>query len=429
MSLERNPARFLAANQHILRHHVIGDVVEADGRFPQGQTVAFGEAVNHARGGDRPHHRAAQAALFHEIFEGERHDFVRVYEVAAFVHRADAVRVAVGDDAEVAHPRTDSGCQRAEVFGNRLRMHTAKAGVHLAADFGNFTAGPLQKGFDDAAPRTVHCVHHEALGVVGDDVGVDERPQMVEVGGQGIELLNQPGFTRFLKIHQVGTACLLFVVVDIYFHAAALFRQSRPAECPLEFDAVIARRVVRGGNHHARNGFVMFDGVGDGGRGRIGLRQHDGETVGGEDARHFPGVTVGEEAGVEADHNLFGVGGLVAVAAFIPMFRSDGVCNGLSNHAQVAEGECIRNDGSPAVGSKVYGHALFLEAKEVFFSAVRLKGGYYTGYGVEVRGGVAEGCQLGTGVAVTRSDCSTQPSTRSPLTTAKTCTQTMLLTS
>ena len=50
-------------------------------------------------------------------------------------------------------------------------------------------------------------------------------------------------------------------------------------------------------------------------------------------------------------------------------------------------------------------------------------------YGVEVNGGVDEGGQFATGVAVNKTDWIIHPSTRLSLTFAKTCTQTTRLTS
>ncbi len=95
MPLEGDPARFLAADQHIFIQHIIGDVVEAHRGFVQGQAVAFGQPVDHARGRNRAHHRAASAALFDQVFQGQGHDFVRVDEIAALVHGANAVGVAI----------------------------------------------------------------------------------------------------------------------------------------------------------------------------------------------------------------------------------------------------------------------------------------------------------------------------------------------
>lgn len=82
---------------------------------------------------------------------------------------------------------------------------------------------PLQEGFDDATSRAIHCIYDKALRVVGDDIGIDQRPQVVEICGQRVELLDQACIARFSEIHEVGSACLFFIVGNIYFHATTLF--------------------------------------------------------------------------------------------------------------------------------------------------------------------------------------------------------------
>ena len=249
--LKEMPPEFLAADQHVLAHHVIGDVVEPDRRLVQLQAVALCQAVDHARGGYGPHHGSRPAALLDQVLQRQGEDLVRVDEVAALVHGADAVRVAVGRHAEVAHARADGGGQRAEILGDRLGMDAAEAGIHLAADLGHLAARSLQKGFDHAAARSVHGIHDKALRVFGDDIRIDQRAQMIEVRRQRVELLDQAGLACLLIIHQVGTARLLLVIGDVDLDPPALLREGRAAKRRLELDAVVARGIMRCGDHHA----------------------------------------------------------------------------------------------------------------------------------------------------------------------------------
>src|ERR687888_2686250 len=99
---------------------------------------------------------------------------MRIDEGATFIHRADAVRVAIRHHAEVAHPGTDGRSQCPKVFRDWFRMHAPETGIHLPADFCNLTARALQEGLDYAAPRAIHRIHHKTLWIVGDDVGVDQ---------------------------------------------------------------------------------------------------------------------------------------------------------------------------------------------------------------------------------------------------------------
>ena len=143
MALKRNAARFLAADQYILGHHIVGDVVEAHRRFVELQAVALAQPVDHAGGGNRPHHRAAPAAFLHQVPQGQRHDFMRVDEVAVLVHGPDAVGIPIGGHAKIAHACADRAGQRAQVLGDRFGVDVAEARVHLAADLGDLAAGPL----------------------------------------------------------------------------------------------------------------------------------------------------------------------------------------------------------------------------------------------------------------------------------------------
>ena len=339
VTLEGNTARLLAADQHVLAHHVIGNMIEPDRGFVQLQAIALCQAVDHARRGDGPHHGSRPAALLDQILQRQGEDLMRIDEVAALVHGADAVRVAVGHHAEVAHPRADGGGQRAEIPGDRLRVDAAEAGIHLAADLGHLAARSLQKGFDHAAARSVHGIHDKALRVFGDHIRIDQRAQMIEVRRQRVELLDQVGFACLLIIHEIGTARLLLVIGDVDLDAPALLGEGRTTERPLELDAVVARGIMGGGDHHARDRAIIFYRVRDGGGRRIRVGKQDGETVRGQDARHFHGITIGKKSGIEADHDPFRVGSRSAAVPAVasPVLGADCIRNGLGNDAQIVE--------------------------------------------------------------------------------------------
>ncbi len=181
---------------------------------------------------------------------------------------------------------------------------------------------------------------------------------MFVIRWQGIELHDQPQFARLVEIHQVRAARLLLVIVDVDLHAAALLGQRRPAERALQLDSVVARRVVRGGNHHAADRTEILDRVRNGGRGRIGLGQVDDKSVGRQDARDLAREAIGQKARIEPDYDSFrllrlrvstitrpsaqdSAFGRAAVCGLGPMLRSDRVRDGLRHHAQVGEGEAI----------------------------------------------------------------------------------------
>ena len=126
---------------------------------------------------------------------------------------------------------------------------------------------------------------------------------------------------RHVEIHQVRAARPFFIIVEINFHPVALFVQGRSAIGRLELDAVVARGIMGGGDHHPGDGIEIFYGIGDGRRGRVGLRQVDDKAIGSQDACHIPGVPVGEEACIEADHKFLRVGSLACHCRICPRIR------------------------------------------------------------------------------------------------------------
>ena len=128
---------------------------------------------------------------------------MRVDELPAFVHRADAVGVAVGSQAKAAHAAADGPRQRAQVAPDRFGVHAAKAGVHLAADFEDLAAGALQDAADHAASRAVHGIDDNARRVGGDDVEVDHLAQVIVVGRDRVEAQDALFGDGVLVLHQV----------------------------------------------------------------------------------------------------------------------------------------------------------------------------------------------------------------------------------
>ena len=251
MAQERNTAGFFAADQHVFIEHVVGNMIEADRRFMHGQAVFCCQQVDHARGGNSAHHRTFQAAFFRQVVQRQRHDLVRVDKHAAFIHRADPVGIAIRRQADRALAHADRAGQRAEILGNRFRVHTAKTRIHLIADFMHFAAGAFQNAADHAAPCAIHGIDHYVLRIFGDDIEIDQFAQMLIIIWYRVEACDQPFFAGDVIIDQVGAAPLGFIIIQVHFHLSAQFRQRRTAVGGFQFDPVIARRVVGGGDHDA----------------------------------------------------------------------------------------------------------------------------------------------------------------------------------
>ena len=181
----------------------------------------------------------------------------------------------------------------------------------------------------------------KALRVLGDQVGVDQRAQVIEVGGQGIEFLDEIGVAGLLIVHQVRAAGAALVVADVDLDTVTLLGQGRAAEGGLELHAVVAGGIVGGRDHHAGDGAIVVHRKRNGRRRRIGLGQQDRESIGGQHTRHLSRKTIGEEARIEADDDPVRIGLRAAVAGFVPMLGGNRVGDGLGQDAQIVEGEGI----------------------------------------------------------------------------------------
>ena len=120
------------------------------------------------------------------------------------------------------------------------------------------------------------------------------------------------------------------------------FRQRRGAVRSRELDAVVLRRIVRGGEVDGAAGLVMRNGVGDGGS-RRGLGDHDRrDAVGLEHARSFQNKSLAQEAWIAPDQN--GVGARLL---------SDELRDTGDSPADVRHGELVGDDRAPAGSSEL----------------------------------------------------------------------------
>ena len=99
VSADADAARFLAADEDVLLEHEVADVLEADAVLVQLAAVPGGDAVEHERGVEGAGDVAGPAFAFEQPLEQDGEDLVCVDDVAVLVYRADAVGVAIGDEA------------------------------------------------------------------------------------------------------------------------------------------------------------------------------------------------------------------------------------------------------------------------------------------------------------------------------------------
>ena len=143
VAMYAHPARFLTAHDDVIGDHQVGDVVETDGRFHDGQIEFFGDAVDHARRRYAAHHAAAQPALLQQVAQDQPEYAMGIDELAARVDGADTVGIAVGRQACMTIPVLHHRSQQREVTRNRLRMNAAKARVHLITQVEDIGSCPV----------------------------------------------------------------------------------------------------------------------------------------------------------------------------------------------------------------------------------------------------------------------------------------------
>ncbi len=78
----------------------LADVLEAHRRLVERNLVVLGQRVDQVGGGHALGHAVLPAARLHQVVEEQRDDVVGLDEGAVAIHDAEAVRVAVGGDAQ-----------------------------------------------------------------------------------------------------------------------------------------------------------------------------------------------------------------------------------------------------------------------------------------------------------------------------------------
>ncbi len=108
--------------------------------------------------------------------------------MAARVHGADAIGVAVRRQPGVAVAVLHDGRQQAEMFGIRLRVDAAEAGIHLVAQIVHVGAGAHEHLADRAPSRAIHGIVDNAQLPGVDNVEINQRAQVLVIGPGRVEL-------------------------------------------------------------------------------------------------------------------------------------------------------------------------------------------------------------------------------------------------
>ena len=163
VSGDSDAAGLLSPDKNVLLQHQVADILEADAVLVQLAPVFRGDAVQHLCRIERPRDIARPSLSPQQPFQQDGEYLVRVHHVAMLVHRADAIRVAVGDKAGIAFFSNDSLLRLGYVRQNRLRVDAWKCRIQFAAHLDKGNAGPAEDARDVSTPGAVHRVNQKAI--------------------------------------------------------------------------------------------------------------------------------------------------------------------------------------------------------------------------------------------------------------------------
>ncbi len=331
MAADADAAGLFAADQDLLREHEVADVLEADAVLVQFAAVFGGDAVQHFGGVEGAGDVAGPAFVLEQPLENDGEDLVRVDDVAVLVDGADAVGVAIGDEAGVAVLGDDAALGLGDVGEDGLGVDAGKGGVDLGPHLDEGDARAGEDAGEHAAAGAVHAVDEEAVAGGADGWQIDELLDRADVVGGEVDLgdggRDGGGGQRFLEVGLDGA--------DDGGRAGA-------AVARLVLDAVPLWRVMAGGDHDAAGVFALADSEGEGGRGGDFVGEGDGDAGVAEDFSDDLGEGARAEAGVIGD-------GDAGRGVFL---LEDVVRDGGGGDADVGEGEVVGDDAAPAVGAE-----------------------------------------------------------------------------
>jgi hypothetical protein len=117
-------------------------------------------------------------------------DLIGVDEAALLIHRADAVRVAVGGKAGLAVVLQDRDLERPDVRRNRLRLNAGKERIQLGADLDVVDAHAGENAREHTSSRAIHAVDGVFLPRGGDPLEVGEDRDGLDIGAEKVSLGN-----------------------------------------------------------------------------------------------------------------------------------------------------------------------------------------------------------------------------------------------
>ena len=336
--LDGDAGALLAAEHDPALQVELGDVLEADLRLHQRQVVLAGDAVEEVGRRDRAGHPAAPALDLDEIAEQQGQDDVRVDEAALLVDDPEAVPVGVGGQPEVAAGLEDMGLELGQVLLGAGGADAAEVGIDIAVEAFDLDAVLLEDLVEILAAGAEERVGRDLEAGLADDPEIDLALEMGEVIGLEVDAGN--GLVQEVG-RQGGEAG--HEPADLLFDGVGHLGQGRRACRGVELEAVVARRIERGGEVDPALAMALDDLAGQGLGGRVAVGQQDLDPVPGQELGRLQGVTVRQEAGVVADDHRDRV---------VPVLGPEVVGDGLDDDADVVEGEFLTHHPAPAGGAE-----------------------------------------------------------------------------
>ncbi len=183
-------------------------------------------------------------------------DLIGVDEASLLIHRANAVRVAVGGKAGLAVMLQHRDLERTNVGRNRLRLDAGKERIQLGADLDVVDAHARKDAGEHASPRAVHAVDGVFLPGCGDPLEIGEDGDGLDIRAKKVSLGNGAAGSGHRQLSP-----------QITFDRRHDRRAARSAITGFEFHPIPLRRIVAGGDHHSTRRAQMFYRVGESRRG------------------------------------------------------------------------------------------------------------------------------------------------------------------
>ena len=264
-----------------MRLHARRDMLEAhrhlDALFAEGRR----HAVEQVRRGDVAHRRALPALVLEQIVV-QQHEHVVGRDIPAlFVDDAQAVRVAVGGDAQVRVMIRHGALQVAQRVRIGRGQMAAEERVVAVVDHVHVTARGEEDRHQAREADAVHRVEHHARPARADGVHVDLLHDGIQVRVARVDELHAACIKRLLERHRGNV--LLSQRVRLPGNRRRHILGRVAAAAGEELDAVVDGRVMAGRHGRAVGQAHVLDGEHDlrGRRGEVdkvqphALRRHD----------------------------------------------------------------------------------------------------------------------------------------------------------